>query len=176
MTDQIPAELRAVVAQVVREVVADVARDHAPRPAVPAPSWSSGASASAAAPPTAGHDRALRPSGPLQALGRSRTETVRITGNADLQSFAYRLLDLFENPKNREDLRAGRLAFELAGGVAAAAAPGAVERIEQGAVTERRIAAAASAGTRLVLGRRAVLTPLAREKARSLGVPVEKER
>jgi hypothetical protein len=43
-------------------------------------------------------------------------------------------------------------------------------------VTERTVQAAASAGARLVLGPRAVLTPLARDRARSLGVPIEKER
>lgn len=49
-------------------------------------------------------------------------------------------------------------------------------RIEKGAVTERAVQAAASAGARLVLGPRAVLTPLARDRARALGVPIEKER
>ncbi len=53
---------------------------------------------------------------------------------------------------------------------------GAVRRVEKGAVTERAVIAAARAGDRLVLGPRAVLTPLARDKARALGVPVEKER
>jgi len=51
-----------------------------------------------------------------------------------------------------------------------------VRRIEKGAVTERAVLAAAKAGERLVLGPRAVLTPLARDKARALGVPVQKER
>jgi hypothetical protein len=49
-------------------------------------------------------------------------------------------------------------------------------RIEKGAVTERTVQAAATAGARLVLGPRAVLTPLARDRARALGVPIEKER
>ena len=49
-------------------------------------------------------------------------------------------------------------------------------RIEKGAVTERAVNAAAAAGARLVLGPRAVLTPLARDRARALGVPIEKER
>jgi hypothetical protein len=49
-------------------------------------------------------------------------------------------------------------------------------RIEKGAVTERAVQAAAAAGERLVLGPRAVLTPLARDRARALGVPIEKER
>ncbi len=43
-------------------------------------------------------------------------------------------------------------------------------------MTERAVIAAARAGERLVLGPRAVLTPLARDKARALGVLVEKER
>jgi hypothetical protein len=57
----------------------------------------------------------------------------------------------------------------------AGASPG-DHRIEKGAVTERAVQAAASAGARLVLGPRAVLTPLARDRARALGVPIEKER
>jgi hypothetical protein len=36
--------------------------------------------------------------------------------------------------------------------------------------------AAAQAGERLVLGRAAVLTPLARDRARACGVEIEKER
>jgi hypothetical protein len=51
-----------------------------------------------------------------------------------------------------------------------------VRRVEKGAVTERTVAAAAKAGERLVLGPKAVLTPLGRDKARALGVTVEKER
>jgi hypothetical protein len=159
MTSQPPPEVRAIVAQVVRDVVADTERRAALRRG-----------------PTPDPIPAPQPSGPLNAGRRSRVETVRITGSRDLHAFVQRLLDLFENPKTREDLRTGRLRFELAGGVAAPAAPGVVERIEQGAVTERMVAAAAATGARLVLGRRAVLTPLASEKARTLGVPVEKER
>jgi len=49
-------------------------------------------------------------------------------------------------------------------------------RIERGAVTERAVIKAAADGARLLLGRGAVLTPLARDKARSLGVEIEKER
>ena len=49
-------------------------------------------------------------------------------------------------------------------------------RIEHGAVTEKVVRDAARAGQRLVLGPRAVLTPLARDRARASGVPIEKER
>ncbi|MFB9767720.1 hypothetical protein ACFFOS_25330, partial [Nocardioides kongjuensis] len=108
---------------------------------------------------------------------RERVEAVRIGDDADLDRFARHLLALFENPKNRQDLRAGRLRFRLEGG-AATAVPSdrPAQRVDTGAVTERQVKAAAEAGRRLVLGRRAVLTPLAREKARALGVPIEKER
>ena len=43
-------------------------------------------------------------------------------------------------------------------------------------MTERTIKQAAEAGGRLVLGPGAVLTPLAREKARALGIDIERER
>ena len=49
-------------------------------------------------------------------------------------------------------------------------------RIEKGAVTERIVREAAEAGARLVLSPRAVITPMARDRARSLGVQIEKER
>ena len=49
-------------------------------------------------------------------------------------------------------------------------------RVEHGAVTERTIKKAADAGARLVLGPGAVLTPLARDKARALGIEIERER
>ena len=57
----------------------------------------------------------------------------------------------------------------------AVSAPGVV-RVERGAVTERKVEAAAKAGGRLVLGPGAVLTPLAREKARARGIQIERER
>jgi hypothetical protein len=102
-------------------------------------------------------------------------EVVSIRTDAELGSFVLHLLHLFENPKHRDALRAGRLRFRLA----AAAAPGAAQpshRIEKGAVTEAMVAASARAGARLVLGRRAVLTPLARDRARATGVEIVKER
>jgi hypothetical protein len=58
---------------------------------------------------------------------------------------------------------------------APAPAPDTALRIERGAVTERAVVAAAKDGRRIVLGARAVVTPLARDKARALGVALEKE-
>ena len=100
---------------------------------------------------------------------------VRIETDDDLRDFALRVLKIADNPRLRRDLIGGRIRFRLAEQPAAAASRPA-HRVDKGAVTERAVAAAAKAGARLVLGPRAVLTPLARDKARALGVPIEKER
>jgi hypothetical protein len=102
-------------------------------------------------------------------------EVVSLRTDADLAGFVLHLLHLFENPKHRDALRAGRLRFQLA----ATAVPGSVQpshRVERGAVTEAMVIAAAKAGARLVLGPRAVLTPLGRDRARAAGVEIVKER
>jgi hypothetical protein len=98
--------------------------------------------------------------------------TVRISTDEDLHAFALRVLKLAGNPKLRGDLISGRAWFRLAG--TSAAAPAVTHQVEKGAVTERAVAAAAAAGARMVLGPRAVLTPLAKDKARALGVPIER--
>ena len=118
------------------------------------------------------------------------TETVNLSTDEDLAAFVKRLLDL--PPDEREELRSGRKRFRLpeinsappvpsvpAGaphGAERAGEPTPVRRIERGAVTEAVINQAARAGQRLVLGRGAVLTPLARDRARASGVQIEKER
>jgi hypothetical protein len=130
------------------------------------------------------------------------TEMVNLSTDQDLAAFVNRLLDL--DPDQREELRSGRKRFRLAAPPAPPALPGPsvpaaagragpvsagsgngaeragestpVRRIERGAVTEAAVMAAARAGERLVLGRGAVLTPLARDRARASGVPIEKER
>ncbi|MHC9296195.1 hypothetical protein ACRCUN_27330 [Mycobacterium sp. LTG2003] len=155
-------ELRALVREVVREAVAGLKT--AP-PSEPAPPPS--------APPTFAEQMGLEPTGPRAVDGRNRTEEVRLTSDKDLDSFVRKLLRLFESPKTRADLKSGRLSFRLAGTSRASGGP-VTHRIESGAVTERHIAD--MAGGTLVLGRRAVLTPLAREKARALGITIEKER
>ena len=107
-------------------------------------------------------------------VGGGAAESVVLRSDADLQTFVGRLLTLFENPKRRDDLRTGRLRFTLA----SASVPGQPQparRIERGAVTESQVKDAARVGASLVLGPRAVLTPLAKDRARALGVTVEKE-
>jgi hypothetical protein len=101
-------------------------------------------------------------------------ESVALGSDEDLDRFVRTLLGRFENPRDREAIRAGRLRFTLNRDAASAAA-GTV-RVERGAVTERKVDEAAKAGARLVLGPGAVLTPLAREKARAKGIEIERER
>ncbi len=119
----------------------------------------------------------------------SAVETVDLSTDADLAAFVTRLLDL--DPADRDDIRSGRKRFRLATaptpspasptvspslrvlGVARAMP---VRRVERGAVTERMVREAARAGERVVLGPGAVLTPLARDRARTSGVEIEKER
>lgn len=163
-------ELRALVREVVRDAVRDVgAATKTPGPvAVPPPP-----APAPPAPPTVADQFGVEPTGPRAVDGKNRTETVQLTNDRDLDSFVRKLLRLFESPKTRADLKAGRLSFRLAGSTRPTGG-GASRRIESGAVTERQIAD--MAGGTLVLGRKAVLTPLAREKARTLGITIEKER
>jgi hypothetical protein len=114
------------------------------------------------------------------------TETVNLSTDEDLAAFVTRLLDLSRD--EREEIRSGRKRFRLAtvpalsvpagpvNGAERAGGSTPVRRIERGAVTEAVVSQAARAGERLVLGRGAVLTPLARDRARASGVQIEKER
>ena len=113
-----------------------------------------------------------QPAAPGEVIGNgasARTEVVRIESDADLAGFVRTVLD------HSDAIRAGRLRFTLEGGATGAANP-AVVRVARGAVTERTVKKAADAGGRLVLGAGAVLTPLAREKARALRIDIERER
>ena len=135
--------------------------------------------------------------------GLPSVETVNLSTDEDLAAFVARLLDL--DPEARDELRAGRKRFRLAAPplpqtpstptVTIAAASGTngthgsngltavngsagspARRIERGAVTEKVVRDAARAGERLVLGPGAVLTPLARDRARASGVEISRER
>ena len=112
------------------------------------------------------------------------THDVVIATDADLTAFVRRVAALCEDDEVRTAMQAGHHEFRLAGGslgleTVAARPPRPAEapvlRVERGAVTERVVIKAAANGGRLVLGRGAVLTPLAKDKARSLGVEIEKE-
>jgi len=47
--------------------------------------------------------------------------------------------------------------------------------VEQGVLTERKVIAASKAGSAIVVTSKVVITPLARERARALGVEIQRE-
>ena len=187
-------ELRRLVGEVLAEVLTLplAPRPAAPRPAAPRPASAvtaggipSGVPAGEPASATPARRRGSNGTGDGASAsldGEAKPPpdflAVRIGTDAELHEFALRVLRLADNPKMRRDLIAGRMRFRLADETSAQAAATArpEHRVDKGAVTERAVAAAASAGARLVLGPRAVLTPLAKDKARALGVPIERER
>jgi hypothetical protein len=139
-----------------------------------------------APPPPSG--ATAHPAAAQASIGDARVEAVTIDSDEELDAFVRALAARLENPRDRLAIKAGRLRFRLRRAAAAeapAGPPGAARgavgaggealRIEKGAVTERAVQDAASKGARLVLASRAVLTPLARDKARALGVRIEKE-
>jgi hypothetical protein len=93
----------------------------------------------------------------------SGAEAVRIGNDAELAAFVARLVQ----PATLEAVRAGKLRFTLAGG------PASGNGALSGVITEQRIDKLAASGT-LVLDASAVLTPLARDKARRLGLKIER--
>jgi len=99
-------------------------------------------------------------------------ERVTLDSDADLDRFVRALL---ARPQDHAAILAGRLRFTL-GRAGGGAGPAGAVRVARGAVTERTVERAAKAGGRLVLGPGAVLTPLAREKARAKGIEIERER
>lgn len=136
------------------------------------------ASPSARAEPAAKKAQAARPApSDRQAV----TEEVSFQSDQDLAKFVRRLVQLLEEPGAREAVKSGRHQFKMKRSqIAAAAAPsarpaGATEKILKGVVKENTVVAAAKAGARLVIGRGVVVTPLARDKARQLGVQIERD-
>jgi hypothetical protein len=132
------------------------------------------------APPVAAVHRppGWRPGAAAPAPADPEAEPVAIADDHDLNAFATLLARRCEDADERAAIAAGRVRFRLHSAAAPSGepVPAAVMRIEKGAVTERTVREAAAAGARLVLAPRAVLTPMARDRARSMGVAIEKER
>jgi hypothetical protein len=95
-------------------------------------------------------------------------ESVRISNDADLAAFVARLTQ----PATLEAVRTGKLRFVLQQG---AAPPVVAGDALDGVITEQKIDKVAGQGV-LVLAPGAVLTPLARDKARRLGLKIERRR
>ena len=132
-----------------------------------------------------------------------REEPVRIAGDADLAAFARRVLAVADDHAAREAFENGRLVFRLDAGAGGAAgdgdgrgrsgrepavvpasppsaasgrhAPGGVEVIERGLLSERQVDRLPRGTARVRLGRDVRLTPLARDRLRRRGVSIERD-
>jgi len=96
-------------------------------------------------------------------------ESVRIGNDQELAAFIARIFE----PATAERVRSGKLRFTL--GVAAPSPAAASATALAGVITEKTIDRHAGAGI-LVIEANAVLTPLARDRARRLGLKLERRR
>ena len=103
-----------------------------------------------------------------RAAPKQGIETVRIGNDAELQAFIARL----SNPGVIETVRSGKLRFTLAQSAPVSTSTG---DVLEGVISEQKISSLATMGT-LILGPTAVLTPLARDRARKLGLKIERRR
>ena len=128
----------------------------------------------------------------LRGTGRAarveaREERVRIRDDADLAAFARRLFVLAGDREARRAFEEGEMVFRLDGaaaeGAGAAERPGApsapagsahVEVVERGLFSERQADRLPRGTTRVRLGRRASVTPLARDRLRRRGIAIER--
>ena len=111
----------------------------------------------------------LREVVPNKAATAASVEAVRISGDADLMAFARRVIEM------QAAVTSGQLRFTLSAAVPPAAATSAAGTILQGVVSEHMVDKHAAAGV-LLLAPGAVVTPLARDRARKLGLKIERRR
>ncbi len=130
---------------------------------------------------------AAAPAQPASAKPAPAPETVRIAGDADLVAFARKVLSLAGDPAKAKDIAAGRYPFRLEqasapqttrSAAAPAAAPkpasGQTLRIDSGVVTETMLNKLPRGLAKLVLAPGVTVTPLAKDRARTLGLTFER--
>lgn len=101
----------------------------------------------------------------------SVAEVVNIASDRELQAFVTRITE----PATAEKIRKGKLRFTLGSSSAQHPLTPSGGAHLTGVITERKIDQMAGGGT-LILGPGAVLTPLARDRARRLGLKIERRR
>ena len=175
------AEMHTALKTALAELLPDMLREHqtAPVAQVPAPPVAQTLRPSTWHPSQQAPDPAGNVAPAAAPAAGSAVEHVRLKDDRDLDAFVRSLARRLEQPAERAAIAAGRIRFTMSGhGSAAApatASTGGVERIERGAVTERIIERAAENGGVLVLGPKAVLTPMGKDRARALGVQIQRE-
>lgn len=124
---------------------------------------------------------------------------VAVRSDEELNAFARAMAEVCREPGAADAIASGRVHFRLEGraasppppgstagapaaplpapaGTTATAARAAELRVDAGVLSEKRIAEMAKTNRRLVLGPRAVLTPLGRDRARELGIEIVRSR
>ena len=112
-------------------------------------------------------------------------ERIAIASDADLVGFARRVLSLAGDPAKAKEIAAGRYPFRLdrpATTAQASAAPRAAppapatqsHRIDSGVVTESTLNKLPRGLSKLLLGPGVTVTPLAKDRARALGLTFER--
>ncbi len=104
-----------------------------------------------------------------------REEVVSIGSDVELAAFVRRLLDMTDDPKTRENIRAGRLKFKLATVAShqrseVTQVPPALPRF----VTERWVDALPEGTSVVSVGKRTRLTPLAKDRLKSKKIRIER--
>jgi hypothetical protein len=125
---------------------------------------------------------AIRKSSPASAPAPALPEErVAIASDADLVAFARRVLSLAGDPAKAKEIAAGRYPFRLAQAAPRQAAaphsstPAAqTHRIDSGVVTEATLNKLPRGLARLQLGPGVTVTPLAKDRARTLGLTFER--
>ena len=103
-------------------------------------------------------------------------EVVSLNTDSDVKSLVNRVLDMAADPQSLAALREGTIVFQLSNQSSQHSSNGSsTTRIEKGAVTESTIRKAAESGSTLIVARKVVVTSLARDKARDLGVTIIRE-
>jgi hypothetical protein len=102
-------------------------------------------------------------------------EVVSLANDADLKLFVNRVLDMAEDPQTLSALHDGQIVFRLGHQANSQRADSATNRIDKGALTESSIRKAAGSGSTVIVGRKVIVTSLARDKARELGVTIIRE-
>ncbi|WP_440997719.1 hypothetical protein [Arhodomonas sp. SL1] len=114
-----------------------------------------------------------------------REERVAIASDADLNRFALRMLELAQDGRSVQEIKAGRWVFRLQGGAAGTRPAPAVEQpvgsapaetleFDRGLVSERQIGGL-SKNARIRAGKRVRFTPLAQDEIRRKGIHVERK-
>jgi hypothetical protein len=115
----------------------------------------------------------------------SAEERIAIANDADLIGFARRVLSLAGDPAKAKEIAAGRYPFRLDRPTQASAAPAPratptapsaaqSHRIDSGVVTESTLNKLPRGLSQLLLGPGVTVTPLAKDRARALGLTFER--